>query len=149
MGLLPEAIGIGLVMILAFGELFGVTAGGMIVPGYLALQFDHPTRVIGTLVIAGAAYLLVRAAERITLLYGRRRFVLTVMVGFLLGLAADQWLDVQLGAGEVRSIGFILPGLLAHTMGSQGVIVTLASVVSVTVMSRLALIAFFGASVPF
>jgi gamma-polyglutamate biosynthesis protein CapC len=148
MALLPEAIGIGLVMILAFGELFGLTAGGMIVPGYMALQLDNPVRVGGALVIAGLAYILVRAANRVTLLYGRRRFVLTIIVGFVLGLAAEQWLDLQLGAGEARSIGFILPGLLAHTMESQGVVVTLGALISVTVITRLTLIAAFGASVP-
>jgi poly-gamma-glutamate biosynthesis protein PgsC/CapC len=149
MGLLPEAIGVGLVVILAFGELFGLTAGGMVVPGYLALQIDNPLRVGGTLAIAGLVFLLVRGANRLTLLYGRRRFVVTIIVGFLLGLIAEQLLDMELGAGDARSIGFILPGLLAHTMESQGLVVTLSGLVSVTVATRLIMMAAFGTGFPF
>jgi poly-gamma-glutamate biosynthesis protein PgsC/CapC len=149
MALLPESIGIGLVVILAFGELFGLTAGGMVVPGYLALQLDNPLRFVSTLAIAGLAFLIIRGVGRITLLYGRRRFVVTVIVGFLLGLLAEQVLEFELGAGEARSIGFILPGLLAHTMESQGVVVTVSALVSVTVCTRLILVAAFGAALPF
>jgi poly-gamma-glutamate biosynthesis protein PgsC/CapC len=149
MGLLPESIAIGLVVILAFGELFGLTAGGMVVPGYLALQLDKPLSLLGTVGIAGLVYLAIRGASRITLLYGRRRFVLTMIVGFLLGLVAEQSLGFDLGNGEGRSIGFILPGLLAHTMESQGAVITLSALATVTVCTRLILIAAFGAALPF
>ena len=148
MALLPEAISIGLVVILAFGELFGLTAGGLLVPGYLALQLDNPVRVASMLVIAGLAYVLLRCANRVMLLYGRRRFVLTIMVGFLLGLVADQIVALEQGSGGAQSIGFIVPGLVAHTMESQGVLVTLSALVTVTVLTRLILIAAFGAGVP-
>jgi poly-gamma-glutamate biosynthesis protein PgsC/CapC len=147
--LLPEAIGIGLVLVLAFGELFGLTAGGMVVPGYLATQLDNPVRVAGTLVIAALAFLSIRGANRFTLLYGRRRFVLTIIVGFVLALFAEQVLEFDLGVSDTRSIGFILPGLIAHTMESQGVLATLGALVTVTVLTRLILIVIFGASLPF
>jgi poly-gamma-glutamate biosynthesis protein PgsC/CapC len=147
--MLPEAIGIGLVVILAFGELFGLTAGGMVVPGYLATQLDKPFQVVATLVIAGLVFLGTRGAGRVTLLYGRRRFVLTILLGFTLGLLAEHVLEFELGAGEARSIGFILPGLIAHTMESQGVVVTLGALVTVTLCTRFILIAAFGASLPF
>jgi poly-gamma-glutamate biosynthesis protein PgsC/CapC len=150
MELLAESIGVGLAVILAFGELFGLAAGGMVVPGYLALQFDQPLRIVGTLVLAGLVFVLMRGANRVMLLYGRRRFVLTVMVGFLLGLVGDQLFDLRMTAtGEARSMGFVLPGLIAHTMESQGVVVTLGALVTVTVLTRLILVAAFGAGVHF
>ena len=36
------AIGIGMVLSLIFTETLGVTAGGIIVPGYIALYMDDP-----------------------------------------------------------------------------------------------------------
>jgi poly-gamma-glutamate biosynthesis protein PgsC/CapC len=150
MELLPESIGLGLAVILAFGELFGLAAGGMVVPGYLALQFDQPLRIVGTLVVAGLVFVLMRGANRVMLLYGRRRFVLTVMVGFLFGLIGDQIFDLRpTASGAARSIGFVLPGLIAHTMESQGVVVTLGALTTVTVLTRLILVAAFGAGVHF
>jgi len=40
--LLTLSIGIGLAASLLFSELFGLAAGGMIVPGYLALSLTRP-----------------------------------------------------------------------------------------------------------
>lgn len=147
--LVPEAIGIGLVLILAFGELFGVTAGGMVVPGYLATQLEKPLQVASTLAIAGLVFLMVRGFGRLTLLYGRRRFVVTILLGFLLALVAETVFEVEVGSGEAHSISLVVPGLVAHTMESQGVVVTLSALVTVLVCTRLVLIAAFGASFPF
>lgn len=149
--LLPEAIGTGLLVGLFFGQLFGITPGGMVVPGYIALQLAHPIRVVGTLGFALAVLLLVRCADRFTLLYGRRRFALIVILGFFLGLALEKFLrtDITGAHAEFRTIGFIVPGLIAQWMDQQGVIVTLAGLLIVSVITRLVLIAIFGSEVPF
>src|ERR671936_1853845 len=141
MALAPEGVGIGLVATLLFGELFGLAAGGMVVPGYLALQADSPLRFAATIAIGLATLLCVRLINRVTLLYGRRRFVLTILVGFVLGVILEQLIGWNANSGnEARSIGFVLPGLLGHTMQSQGILVTGAALVLVTVLTRLALI---------
>mgnify|MGYP006180257055 CR=1 FL=1 len=44
-------------MSLLFGELFGIAAGGMIVPGYFALNFHRPLDIVLTLTVALASYL--------------------------------------------------------------------------------------------
>lgn len=150
MPLAIEGVGIGLVAILLFGELFGLTAGGMVVPGYLALQADNPLRFGATVLVGLGTYACMRLINRVTLLYGRRRFVLTILLGFVLGLSLEQVIGWNPdGAPEARSMAFVLPGLLGHTMESQGVIVTGAALVIVTVLTRLALVAVFGTSVPF
>ena len=149
MALAPEGIGLGLVAILLFGELFGLTAGGLVVPGYLALQADPPVRFAATVAVGIATYLALKLLNRVTLLYGRRRFVVTILVGFVLGLLLEQLIGWNPdGSAETRSVGFVLPGLLGHTMESQGLLVTGAALVIVTVLTRLALLAVFGPSVP-
>ncbi|MBT7311770.1 poly-gamma-glutamate biosynthesis protein PgsC, partial [bacterium] len=43
-----QAIGLGLVISLIFSEVMGVAAGGLIVPGYIAMYLDQPLRIVGT-----------------------------------------------------------------------------------------------------
>ena len=46
------AIGLGLILSLFFTETLGVTAGGVIVPGYIALFLNQPSMVLGTFIIS-------------------------------------------------------------------------------------------------
>ena len=43
------SIAIGLIVSLLFTEWFGLSGGGMIVPGYLALYIDRPGSILLTL----------------------------------------------------------------------------------------------------
>ncbi len=147
--LLQEAIGTGLVAGLLFGELFSITPGGMVVPGYVALMLIRPYRVLGTLVIALLTFLGVRLLSRGTLLYGRRRFVVTVLLGFFLSLGIEQFLqsDITGSHTEFRAVGFIIPGLIAEWMDHQGPSVTVAGLLVVAVVTRLAMIVIFGSEI--
>ena len=78
-------IGIGLVVSLLYSELFGVAPGGIIVPGYLALKIHDPVIVIITLGISLLTFFVVRVLSTVTIIYGRRRTVLMLLIGFLLG----------------------------------------------------------------
>ena len=37
-----QSIGLGLVVSLVFSEILGLAAGGLVVPGYIALYLDQP-----------------------------------------------------------------------------------------------------------
>ena len=57
----PEiAIGLGIILSLFFTETLGVTAGGVIVPGYIALFLYEPGMVIGTFLISITTYLIIK-----------------------------------------------------------------------------------------
>ncbi len=149
--LIYPAIALGLVLSLAFSEIFGLAAGGLIVPGYIALELHHPGRVLGTLLVALATLIVVRVLGRAVFLYGRRRFVVTVLVGFVAGWFADRWLifPVPAGAGvasryigtvvDAAAIGFVIPGLVANWMERQGVVATTSLLLIGAVIVRLAL----------
>lgn len=147
--MLPEAVGTGLIVGLIFGELFGITAGGMVVPGYIALTLIGPTRVAGTVAVGILVFLLVRLLSRFTLLYGRRRFAVTILLGFFLGLALENLLraDITGAHAEFRAVGFIIPGLIAEWMDHQGVTVTVAGLIIVAVITRLILLTVFGSAI--
>lgn len=143
------SIGVGLVVSLLFTELFGLAAGGMIVPGYLALSLNRPADVVLTLAVALATFGIVRAASRWVIVYGRRRIALMVLTAFVLGslvravpaygaMAGDSTLSTP--EDWYRVIGYIIPGLIALWVDRQGLIGTLAPLMTSAVVVRLVLI---------
>ena len=76
---------------------------------------------------------LVQVLSGYTLLYGRRRFIVCVLIAFFL-----QWtvvgslMGMDFAHGKLDLIGFIIPGLLANEMQRQGVAVTLAALLVLT-----------------
>src|SRR3990167_2093683 len=85
---LPLSIGIGLTLSLIFAELFAFAPGGMIVPGYFALYLDHPITCATTIGLAVLTFLAVRALTPFVILYGKRRTVLMILVGYCMGAFA-------------------------------------------------------------
>ncbi|MBW2523142.1 MAG: poly-gamma-glutamate biosynthesis protein PgsC [Deltaproteobacteria bacterium] len=142
--LLPLSVGIGLAVSLAFTELFGIAAGGMIVPGYLALSLHKPLDVALTLLAALATYAIVHAMSSFVIVYGRRRTVLMIMVGYLVGMGL-RWATgsfALMGGIELQVIGFIIPGLIAIWLDRQGIMETLAALITAAVVVRLCLVLF-------
>ena len=139
-------IGIGLVLSLLFTEFLGVAPGGIIVPGYLALGLHDPLAVGITLGIAGVTFFIVRALATVTILYGRRRTVLMILIGFLLGtlMRAQIVPGMQIGPFAVDVVGYIIPGLIAIWMDRQGTVVTVTAAVTATVATRLSTILLLG-----
>mgnify|MGYP001231440033 CR=1 FL=1 len=121
------AIGIGMFISLLLTETLGVTAGGVIVPGYIALFLHQPQMVIGTFAISIITYLIVKLLSNIMLVYGKRRLVLSLLIGFLIGFFVKE--NVQ--DGSLLVIGNIIPGLIASWMDRQGVVRTV-SVILIT-----------------
>ncbi|MCK4305845.1 MAG: poly-gamma-glutamate biosynthesis protein PgsC [Candidatus Eisenbacteria sp.] len=141
-----EAIGLGLITSLLFSEALGLTAGGLIVPGYIALYLDNPMRIIGTLLAGIVTMVIVRAIGRIILLYGRRTMVFCVIVGFLVGYSTRFLLIVDTGvqASLIQAIGYIIPGLIAYWMVRQGVVETICTLLMSSIIVRLVLILVHG-----
>ena len=144
--LIPNAIGIGLVVSLLFSETMGLAAGGMVVPGYIALNLTDPLRVGMTLVLGIAAWLIVKLLGTFTILFGRRRTVVIILVGFVLGAVFRNFMVFDLGEETIQlgAIGFIIPGLVGMWMDRQGVVETSATLVTSGVLVKLALILIYG-----
>jgi poly-gamma-glutamate biosynthesis protein PgsC/CapC len=123
------AIGLGMALNLVLTEAFGLASAGLVVPGYLALYLDQPWRVAATWAVALATWALVRFGwARLIVLYGRRRFGVTVLSGFVLNVLVTQALPYAPPvASDIRVIGHIVPGLIANTALAQGVWPTVAA----------------------
>lgn len=153
------AIGIGLAVSLVFSEVFGLAAGGMVVPGYIALYLDRPLHLMLTIGCALATYLVVRLLSTFVIIYGRRRTVAMILSGYLMRslfdllpidtillrfMTPEQIADPETEA--VRVVGFIIPGLIAIWMDRQGVLETLSALAAAAVVVRLILILIYGLS---
>jgi poly-gamma-glutamate biosynthesis protein PgsC/CapC len=131
-----ETLLIGLLLALLYTEFTEISPGGLVVPGYIALYLDQPLRVLGTLLVAVMALLVYRGLSRYLILFGRRRFVLMVLLGAVL---AQAWFfllpHVFHESLELRAIGWVIPGLLAGSLERQRPLPTLASLATVSILT--------------
>lgn len=132
-------LGVGLVLALLCHLVTSLSPGGMITPGWLAvalLQDWQHALVIGAMTVAtyGATVLL----QRVTILYGRRLFATTVLLGVLL----QATLLLVVGDGTVtayQTLGFVVPGLIVYQLRRQPQLATLAATAVVSALTAAAL----------
>lgn len=120
--MLQQAIGLSIILGFISTELLGLFTGGLVSAGYLAFFLEQPYRVASTLVLSLVVYGLTKLIGKAVILYGRRRFMLTVILGILLGWIYESHAYYLNGISQdLRIIGYMIPGLLANDMCKQGV----------------------------
>ena len=131
-----ETFFVGLILAVFYVEVMDIYPGGIIVPAYIALYLDQPVRVLATVLVALVSLLTYRFLSRYFILFGRRRFVMLLLLGALWG---QLWFLVMphvfAGAAELRMIGWVVPGLLANNCEKQKMGTTLASLLTVSVLT--------------
>ena len=132
-------IGIGMVLSLFLTETLGVTAGGIIVPGYIAMNLESPERLVITFGISIITFLIIKALSKFIMVYGKRRLVLALLIGFLLGYLtrSENILVSSLTELDFVVIGNIIPGLIANWMERQGVLRTICTVLITAGITKL------------
>ncbi|MCH2445605.1 MAG: poly-gamma-glutamate biosynthesis protein PgsC [Candidatus Marinimicrobia bacterium] len=132
-------IGIGMVLSLFLTETLGVTAGGIIVPGYIAMNLESPERLIITFGISILTFLIIKLLSKFIMVYGKRRLVLALLIGFLLGYLSrsENMITAGLGTTDFIVIGNIIPGLIANWMDRQGVLRTISTVLITAGITKL------------
>lgn len=136
------AIGLGIFLSLVFTETLGVTAGGLIVPGYIALNLSDPWRVISTFAISIFVFAIVKVLSDRLLIYGKRRLVFCLLLGFVFGYLSRQYLYFPHDDLNLSSIGYIIPGLIASWMDRQGVVRTISVIIITASIVQLMLMIF-------
>jgi gamma-polyglutamate biosynthesis protein CapC len=142
-------IGLGVLTSLLFHEIFGAAAGGIVVPGYIALHLHEPLRLLGTLLVAYVTYLAIRLISRFMFVYGRRRMVIAILLGFIFGYLSRQIISYEMLSADIRleAIGFIIPGLVANWFERQGVVKTVATMMVAAPLVRILVILFTGGQI--
>lgn len=145
--MIEAAVGLGVIISLIFSELLGASAGGIVVPGYIALYLDKPMQILGTLIVSLVTWGIIRIIGSFTLLFGKRRMVLSILIGFILGWASRNLVfhNVTIYDLQMQSIGYIVPGLIANWFERQGFWKTLSTMTVAAVLVRLILmVVFYG-----
>lgn len=125
---------LGIVISLVFTEITGISAGGIVVPAYLALTVNQPSILLSTLAIGLIAYVAVEfGLSRVMMLYGKRKFVAFILIALILRIA----LNFALGGifdtlDALTSVGVVTAALIASTISKQGIKFTLIGTVVVT-----------------
>src|SRR3954453_4138558 len=111
-----------------------LTTGSIVVPGYIATFIAMPFTIIATFLNALICYWLInKVLRRWILLYGRTKFTLLAATSILIQTLmlkfspVGSWLwakDFKLLVG----VGYVVPALIAHDMGRQGIRKTVKSV---------------------
>ena len=125
---------LGLTLSLLFQEKFGINPGGLVVPGYIALSFKDPKGVIVIFIISLLTYMIVEfVLNKFLILYGRRRFVATIVVAVILKLIFEAIYPLTpFPTFEFRGIGIIVPALLSNCYARQGIKLTVVSTLVMT-----------------
>lgn len=124
------ALVIGLTISLLIEEHFGISAGGMIVPGYLAMVCDDIPQMLLIFAVSFAVYLIVNhVLPRFVILFGKRKFCATLIVGVIIKLILDLLFPALPFASVAFSgIGVITPSLIANSYSKQGIRYTVPAV---------------------
>ena len=131
-----ETLFIGIIIAVIYIEMMDLYPGGIIVPAYIALYLDQPLKVLATIAVAFLSLYTYKVLSRYVILFGKRRFVMMVLLG---ALWAQVWFLVLprffASPLELRAIGWLIPGLLANNLEKQKLIPTLASMFTVAVIT--------------
>ena len=131
---------VALSVILSFlvTELTGLLTGGMVSAGYLAFYFSEPMRILSTFLLSALIALILRLSREFLILYGRRRFMLSILLSILFVYALEKAYFIMSPLSlDLRVIGFIIPGLIANDMEKQGIIRTSLALIIVTALVKL------------
>ena len=140
--ILIEAVGIGMFLSLVLTETIGLAAGGIVVPGYIALMLHHPVQVIATVLAGLVTYLIIKLLSTYVIIYGRRLLIISILVGYLIAYLTrvSPMLNLNAFSLNIQTIGFVIPGLIAYWIARQGIIPTLSAMIIVSSLVRLIII---------
>lgn len=129
-----EVVLVGVAVSLIFSELTGLSPAGLVVPGYIALSLQTPSRVVYTLLIALFAWAAARLLAKHMILYGRRRFAVLILLSFVINALVTGTGILPFDPGM---IGVVVPGIVANEFEKQGIrksLLSLAVVVGILVL---------------
>lgn len=119
-----KVIIIGVLISVIYSELTGLSSGGLVVPGYIALNINNPMRLAYTFLIVTLTYFIVKGLSKYLIIYGKRRFAIMVAVAMLLNLG---FIGADIFPTTPSIIGHIIPGIIANEWEKEGVMRSLMS----------------------
>lgn len=113
---------IGILLGMYFYERTGLSCGGVITPGILAMSLGSPVRILWALAAAFVVWAFMEGVSRVFVVYGRQRIALSMAVALLVKMILGGFSD----PGALW-LGWAVPGLMAADFQRQGPLTTLTS----------------------
>ena len=134
---------LGVLVSIIFYEVTNISPGGIIVPGLMALYIRQPERMIYTVIVSLICYFIVKLLSKYLIIYGKRRFVLMIVVSLILNAVLQLILKgLSLNLLNISIIGYTISGLIANDIYKQGIKRTVpALVIVVCIVELLAILA--------
>ena len=131
------ALVIGLVISLLIEEYLGINAGGMIVPGYLAMVCDDIPQLLLIFAVSFVIYLIVNfVLPHFVILFGKRKFCATLIVGVIIKLLLEMFFPMlPFATIAFRGLGVITPSLIANSYAKQGIRYTVPAVLGASYLT--------------
>jgi len=144
--MLIEAIGMGMFLSLVLTEIIGLAAGGIVVPGYIALVLHNPIQVVSTITIGIITFLVVKLLSHYIIIYGRRLLIASILIGYLIAYFTklSPIISIDTLTINIETVGFVIPGLIAYWIARQGIIPTISALIIVSSCVRLIIIIIHG-----
>ncbi len=147
--MLFEAIGIGMFLSLILTETIGLAAGGIVVPGYIALVLHNPVQALSTIIVGVATFMVVKLLSHYIIIYGRRLLIVSILIGYLIAYFTklSPMVSIDALSINIETVGFVIPGLIAYWIARQGIIPTISALIIVSSCVRLIIIIIHGGAV--
>lgn len=131
----------GIILSIIFYEITEISPGGLIVPAYIAFYINTPQRIIITIIAGILTFLIVKFISNHTIIYGRRKFALCIMISFMVRLILKYFniyivneYEIYILGGSV--IGVIIPGIMAQEMDRHGIVRTVSSLMILSIFIK-------------
>lgn len=131
----------GIILSIIFYEITEISPGGLIVPAYVAFYINDPQRIAITIIAGILTFLIVKFISDHTIIYGRRKFVMCIMISFVIRLLVKYFniyivneYEVYILGGSI--IGVIIPGIIAQEIDRHGVIRTVSSLMILSIFIK-------------
>jgi poly-gamma-glutamate biosynthesis protein PgsC/CapC len=122
-----ELIIVSLIISIIFSDITNIIPGGIIIPFYFVLYIYDPVKIAATVLTSIACVFAVKFLSRYTILYGRRKFAMYIIIGIIIKIIftyiyfGNSYMFYNLS----MTIGYVVPGILGRVMERQGIIKTL------------------------
>jgi poly-gamma-glutamate biosynthesis protein PgsC/CapC len=110
----------------------GFACGGIITPGVIAMYIGDPWKVAVSLAAGLLTWVVLDVLVRLFSLYGRQRLAAAMLIALALRYPlVSVWGETSLW------LGWVVPGLIGADIQRQGLAVTLAAVVAVSIVTAM------------
>ena len=125
-------LAIGILLGMLYYHKTGWACGGIITPGVIAIYIGDPDKVLVSIAAGLVTFIVLKILVRYSGIYGRQRLAAAMLIALALRYPlVSVWGETSLW------LGWVVPGLIGADMQRQGVVITLAAVVAVSVVTAM------------